>query len=91
MIFLLSLCSQAYQTEESTAPGLVSFVDGLPEILEVDVLHAAQTCGQQGPHHQDEEGGEELFRGQRLAGSLLFLLGIAGSCQPEPSEPLQVS
>ena len=84
-------CCYVYQTEESTAASLVRLVDGLTEIFEVDVLQAAQAGSQHGAHHQDEEGGEELLRGQRLAGSLLLLLGGAGSRQPEPPQSLQVS
>ena len=79
-----------HQAEESTAAGLLGLVDGLPEILEVDVLHTAQTSSQQGAHHQDEEGGEELLRSQRLTGSLLLLLRITSPGQPEPPQSLQV-
>ena len=83
-------CCYVYQTEEGTAASLVRLVDGLTEIFEVDVLQAAQAGSQHGAHHQDEEGGEELLRGQRLAAPLLLLLGVARSRQPEPAQSLQI-
>ena len=84
-------CCYVYQTEEGTAASLVRLVDGLTEIFEVDVLQAAQAGSQHGAHHQDEEGGEELLRGQRLAGFPLFFLRVAGPRHPEPPESLQVT
>ena len=49
-------------------------MDGGPEVGEVEVLEAAEAGRQQGAAHQDEEGGEELLRGQRLAAPLLLLV-----------------
>ena len=55
------------------------------------MLQTAQAGRQHGAHHQDEEGGEELLRGQRLARLPRLLLRVAGPCQPEPPQSLQVS
>ena len=66
-------------------------MDGGPEVGEVEVLEAAEAGRQQGAAHQDEEGGEELLRGQRLAAPLLLLLGVARSRQPEPAQSLQIT
>ena len=49
-------------------------MDGGPEVGEVEVLEAAEAGRQPGTAHQDEEGGEELLRGQRLAAPLLLLV-----------------
>ena len=55
-----------HETEQGAAAGRVLLVYGAPEILEVEVLEAAEPRRQGRAAHQDEEGREELLRGKRL-------------------------
>ena len=70
----MTLDSATHEAEQGAAAGRVPLVDGGPEVGEVEVLEAAEAGRQQGTAHQDEEGGEELLRGQGLAAPLLLLV-----------------
>ena len=62
-----------------------------PKVPHVGVLQQEQDDGDEGPDAEEEEGRQELGYGQRLAGSLLLLVGLARSTHPEPSKTLQVT